>query len=281
MKIKATVLEKPKKHPVTGVMIATPAFRGEITNPYYVSLHQTMSLMQSRGIVGMHGIYSGESMVHVARNILVGQFMATPALSHLFFIDADMQWRGEDFMRLLEWTADPDVAIVCAAYPKKTLPVQFACNLPPVERRHGVLAEILDAPTGFMCIRRDALAALMAAHPEAKCHLQDKTPEAEKPFEYALFDSCIDPVTRRYLREDFTFTRRWQALGGVCWVDPQIWLGHQGLYMFSGSLEDYYQNLPPALRDSVTGDPKATESKDELAASDQVQGEGAAKAPQA
>ncbi len=268
LKFTTKIQEKPKKYPVTGVMIATPAFRGEITNPYYVSLHQTMSLMSKQGIVGMHGIYSGESMVHVARNILVAQFMAQPSLSHLFFIDADMRWSGEDFMRLLAWTADPEVAIVCAAYPKKTLPVQFACNLPPVERRKGELAEILDAPTGFMCIRRDALEKLMAAHPEAKCHLQDNTPETEKPFEYALFDSCIDPATRRYLREDFTFTRRWQKLGGVCWVDPRIWLGHQGLYMFEGSLEQYYQNLPAALKASVTG----PESKGDEAASDQVQG---------
>lgn len=236
---------------ITGVLVATPCFRGEMTHAYYVSLHETMSALAQQGILGMHAMYSGESMVHVARNILVGQFMSKPEISHMVFIDADMQWRGADVLRLLAWTADPDVAIVCAAYPKKVLPVQFACNLPKVERRKGILAEILDAPTGFMVIRRDALERLMAAHPEAKCILQDNTPAVEQPFEYALFDSCIDPETRRYLREDFTFTRRWQQLGGICWVDPQIWLGHQGLHIFSGSLEDYYVNLPPELKASV------------------------------
>lgn len=262
------------KH-VTGVLIATPCFRGEMTHPYYISLHGTMQELAAQGIASMHAVYSGESMVHVARNILVAQFMAKKELSHMIFIDADMQWQGKDVLRLLAWTQDPEVAIVCAAYPKKTLPVQFACNLPKVERRHGPLAEILDAPTGFMVIRRDALAKLMAAHPEAKCHLQDATPPDEQPFEYALFDSCIDPETRRYLREDFTFTRRWQQLGGVCWVDPQIWLGHQGLHMFSGSLENYYQNLPPALKASVAGPaaPVAPESKGNEAASKQAQGE--------
>ncbi len=231
------------KFPVTCLMIATPCFRGEMTHAYYLSLHNTMMTLSMNNIHGMHSMYAGESMVHVARNILLAQFMASPC-SHIFFIDADMQWAAEDVLRMLKHTEDPECGIVCCAYPKKSLPVTFACNLPTEEKRKGDLAAIYDAPTGFMVCRRDAIQKLMDANPEAKCLLRNPTPPAEEPYEYALFDSLIDPKDRRYLREDFTFTRRWQALGETLWVDPLVTLGHQGLHMFTGSLHDFVVSQP-------------------------------------
>lgn len=248
---------KKLKDFVKGVSLATPCFRGELTQPYYVSCHDTMVKLAEADVPVVHSIYAGESMVHVARNILISQFMANPDLSHIFFVDNDIQWRGEDFLRLLAWTEDPEVGIVCCAYPKKTMPIRFACNLPPVEKRKGDLAAIHDAPTGFMCIRRDIIQRLMDAHPGAKCFLQDGAPPEHQRYEYALFDSLIDPATRHYLREDFCFTRRVQQLGETVWVDPKVWLGHHGQHCFFGSLEHYYQTLPEELRASVTGPPKS------------------------
>ncbi len=227
-----------KNFPITSLMIATPCYRGEMTHPYYVSLHNTMQALAQAGIQGVHCLYAGESMVHVARNILLAQFMASP-MSHIFFIDADISWNPGDVLRMLQHTDDPECGIVCCTYPKKSLPITFACNLPPEEKRKGDLAAIYDAPMGFTVMRKDAIAKLMEANPDAKCVIRNPRPPEEAEFEYALFDSCIDPKDRRYLREDFTFTRRWQALGETLWVDPLVTLGHQGLHMFTGSLHDY------------------------------------------
>lgn len=252
-----------KNYPVTGVMLATPCFRGEMTHPYYVSLHDTMMSLGQAGVHGFHSLYAGESMVHVARNILIAQFMATP-MSHLFFIDADMQWTPSDVLRMIRHTDDQDCGIVCCAYPKKVLPVTFACNLPPEEKRKGDLAAIYDAPTGFMVCRRDAIQKLMDANPQAKCVIRNPCPPEQKPYEYALFDSLIDPKDRRYLREDFTFTRRWQAIGETLWVDPMVVLGHQGLHMFTGSLHGYIV----AGQSQFPQEPAEAESSDTRPASD-------------
>jgi hypothetical protein len=83
----------------------------------------------------------------------------------------------------------------------------------------------LDAGTGFMRVQRSALTKLIDAHPEVKYHKEGGGDR------WAIFDCIIHEG--RYLSEDYTFCRRWQALGGEVWVDytsPN--LGHQGSYTF-------------------------------------------------
>ena len=40
----------------------------------------------------------------------------------------------------------------------------------------------------------------------------------------------------RSLSEDWTFCRRWQALGGDIWADSRVLLNHIGHYEFKGDL---------------------------------------------
>jgi hypothetical protein len=54
----------------------------------------------------------------------------------------------------------------------------------------------------------------------------------------------IDPESRRYLSEDYTFCRRWQEMGGDVWLDPRTALNHIGHYTFRGN-----------IRKLLTGDP--------------------------
>jgi hypothetical protein len=49
-----------------------------------------------------------------------------------------------------------------------------------------------------------------------------------------LFDTTIDPETRHYLSEDYTFCARWRALGGKIWLDTKSILSHSGTYEFVG-----------------------------------------------
>ena len=44
----------------------------------------------------------------------------------------------------------------------------------------------------------------------------------------------IDPETGTYLSEDFTFCRRWSAIGGEVWLDASISLTHAGRASFRG-----------------------------------------------
>ena len=95
--------------------------------------------------------------------------------------------------------------------------------------------EVLDGPTGFMMIRREALQRM---HEHYKETLTCKNDHQNRDFEEycALFDCMIDPDTHRYLSEDYAFCRRWQQMGDKIFADCNTTLGHVGNLPFTGSL---------------------------------------------
>ena len=103
------------------------------------------------------------------------------------------------------------------------------------ERRtlHG-FATAAYAGTGFMMVKREALLRMGAAHPELRfrsVHARHMPPSDNL---CALFDCLIDPETGAYLSEDYSFCRRWRALGGEVWLDLASRLTHTGADDFAG-----------------------------------------------
>jgi hypothetical protein len=43
------------------------------------------------------------------------------------------------------------------------------------------------------------------------------------------------------LSEDYTFSRRWQDMGGEIWLDPSISLNHYGSFNFQGNPQQIIQ----------------------------------------
>ena len=90
------------------------------------------------------------------------------------------------------------------------------------------LVRLKDAGTGFMCIEKSVIQKLFDKHPEMK-YVNDINVDMKfEPFMYALFDTMIDPDSRRYLSEDYTFCRLWQNMGGTIYLDPRTALNHVG-----------------------------------------------------
>ena len=225
-------------NPATRLFIATPCFGAQLHAGYVASLLQTSNMLTRMNLPHIPGFLPGDSLVTRARNVLVAQFMATD-YTHFFFIDGDLQWEKESVLRLL--AASEKHEVCCGVYPKKCIPAVFPCNFLPgsAEKLNqdpdtGYI-EIKDIPTGFMMIRREALVRMMAAYPERKCTFRHDCPEAERPFEYALFDCFIDE-DGRYLSEDYGFSRLWQKIGGQVWMDPQIQLTHWGQHAFNADI---------------------------------------------
>jgi hypothetical protein len=81
---------------------------------------------------------------------------------------------------------------------------------------------------------------------------------------YALFDTMIDPVDRRYLSEDYTFCRRWQEIGGDIWLDPSISLNHYGHFCFQGNPQNIIQWGPAPAPEVVKQDIKTLDLPDEV-----------------
>jgi hypothetical protein len=96
---------------------------------------------------------------------------------------------------------------------------------------------ILDGPTGFMLIKREVITKMNEHFKETLDCMND---HQNRDFDTycALFDCMIDPVSRRYLSEDYAFCRRWQQMGGKIHAHVQTTLGHVGNLPFSGKLSE-------------------------------------------
>lgn len=239
--------------------IATPCYGGMMMEPYFKSVLRLVFFADKHGIPLQFGTIANESLVTRARNTLVAFFMQSDA-THLLFIDGDIEFKVEDFLRL--YGADKDVVV--GAYPKKglawnqiknfvlstpncdpsTIPAagaDYAINFQfkdpaakTVEIENG-LVRVKDAGTGFMMIKREVIQKMMDNHPELKYNNDLNVDKSIDKFSFALFDTMIEESSKRYLSEDYTFCRRWQNMGGEIWLDPSISLNHYGTTGFQGN----------------------------------------------
>lgn len=244
--------------------IATPCYGGALTEPYFRSVIKLMTFFNSHKIPLAFGTIANESLVTRARNVLLAYFLNSD-YTHLMFVDADIEFKVEDLLKL--YVHDKDVVV--GAYPKKgvnwthiknsialdpkkelspqqvgALGSDYAINFKfknketkTVEVENGLI-KLHDAGTGFMMIKREAILKMIEKHPELKYNndVQMGNVDLKDNF-YALFDTMIDPVDKRYLSEDYTFCRRWQAMGGDIYLDPSISLNHYGSFCFQGNPE--------------------------------------------
>jgi hypothetical protein len=265
--------------------IATPCYGGQLNEPYFRSVIKLMTFFNGHSIPLAFGTIANESLVTRARNVLLAYFLASD-YTHLLFIDADIEFNVEDVLKL--YVHDKDVIV--GAYPKKGVAwdrirsnildpnnkektltdreiaaygSDYAINFKFVNKEQRTIAvengiiKLHDAGTGFMMIKREAILKMIKAYPEFKynndVNIQN---DSLKEHFYALFDTMIDPIDRRYLSEDYTFCRRWQEIGGDIWLDPSISLNHYGHFCFQGNPEaiiNFNEGQPsePRLPDEV------------------------------
>lgn len=263
--------------------IATPCYGGQLMEPYFRSTIKLLTFFNQHQIPIAFGTIANESLVTRARNVLLAYFLNSD-YTHLLFIDADIEFQVEDVLKL--YAHDKDVAV--GAYPKKGVAWQrikenmqlpengtqaftdkeiaaygsdYAVNFKFLNRElkqiavENGLIKLHDAGTGFMMIKREAILKLLKAYPELKYNndVTINNTQLNDHF-YALFDTMIDPVDKRYLSEDYTFCRRWQEIGGDIWLDPSISLNHYGHFCFQGNPQaiiQWEENALPEKKEPV------------------------------
>lgn len=206
-----------------------------------------------------------ESLVQRARNYCAEEFLKSNA-THLMFIDADIEFDPMDvfaLMLLSNKTMGYDVA--CGPYPLKNIAwekVKIAVDKGLGDSDPNSLAEystdyvfnvdasvksfnlnepflVSEAGTGFMCIPRYVLEEFRKSYPE-----QDYTPDHVRSVGFdgskkitCFFDCEIDPISNRYLSEDYWFCNKISKIGLKIGMCPWIKLNHVGMYKFDGNLE--------------------------------------------
>lgn len=141
---------------------------------YMQSLIKLQIRLMRENIQLMIDTTENESLVHRARNVSIGRFMQKTDCDYFMFIDADVDFDPEAVVRLIKSGHDVSVAV----YPKKVvmwdqakkavetgderdmsmLSSSLVVNI-GAEKRSVVngFVEVLDGPTGFMMIKREAL----------------------------------------------------------------------------------------------------------------------------
>ena len=248
------------------IFIATPCYGGQLTEAYFRSTIRLLTFCNQHQIPIAFGTIANESLVTRARNVLVAYFLQSD-FSRLMFIDADIEFQVEDVIKLI--AHNKEVAV--GAYPKKGVNWQriresvkqteepyddkaiasfgsdYAINFKFINREAKQIAiengliRLHDGATGFMMIKREVILKMIEKYPELKYNNDLNTPPELNPHFYAFFDTMIDPKDRRYLSEDYTFSRRWQEIGGEIWLDPSISLNHYGSFNFQGNPQQIIQ----------------------------------------
>lgn len=288
------------------LFVATPMFGGQCYGTFARSIADLSALCTHHGIQVRFYFLFNESLIPRGRNYSCSEFLRSGD-SHLLFIDADIGFNAKDVISMLalqsENPEDDQYDILAAPYPKKAISWEkvvqavnkgFADDNPqnlekfvgdyvfnPVDGTSFIAldkpAEIMEAGTGFMMIRRNTLEKFAAAYPKQSYrpdHVRTEHFDGSTEI-HAFFDCPIDgkymhiehelkvfleqnpdathekilefindpnktsvEYSKRYLSEDYAFTQMCRKIGLKLWLCGWINLTHTGTMQFGGSLQD-------------------------------------------
>lgn len=220
------------------VMLAMATHR-DIPPETVVSLLETQRACQERGIPFEAYFGKGSSLVHHARSKIAWYYRWRTICTHIFWVDSDIAWRAEDFLRLLAIGTVKEC--VTGSYPGRREGaghfVRFLGEEAAADE-HGLLP-IKDTGLGFACVQRRVIEELANKAPQARFpDCNDGEPIAH------IFRMGMDGEMA--MGEDYAFWADVRALGYGVYVDPTIRLGHIGPKVFRGCLMDVLTNATQA-----------------------------------
>ncbi len=244
----------------THLFVATPCYGGLVTQRYMQSICGLMEYGNRKGLAVSVELLGYDSLITRGRNTLMTTFLDAPTATHLMFIDADIGFTPDQVDRMLTF----DAPVTAGAYPLKILHYDQAameraqagealetaqlryvgapCQGAERREQNGFVTADF-AGTGFMLIQRGVFEKMMAAYPETRFTAShNRATPNPSPNQYALFDCIIEKETGHYLSEDYTFCKRWRAVGGEVWLDTTSKLMHIGPHEFVGDASVRVQN---------------------------------------
>jgi len=266
MKIQIDVAElaKTKK-----LFLATPMYGGACSGMYTRSVMELCIILTQMKIPFVPYFLFNESLITRARNYCADEFMRSDC-THMLFIDSDIGFNAHDIIAMLALQSeDSDFDIMGAPYPKKTIcweKIKMAVDKGFADEDPGKLekyvgdfvfnpkegvkeiplgqpVEVLEVGTGFMMIRRKTFEVLnkrfskLLYKPD---HVRSEHFDGTREI-MMYFQADIDPVSKRYLSEDYWFCQKVQEASLKTWLCPWMKTNHVGSYIFGGSMIDLAQ----------------------------------------
>lgn len=236
------------------LVLCTPMYGAAISSAYMHSCMELQRLCNQLNINFEYLFLINESLITRARNKLCRLFLEIKDATHLLFIDADIEFKPVDIIRLIQ--ADKD--IIGCPYALKCIDWNIVSNVakggeynPDILSTAGItgvynlydmnskesVREVYELGTGVMLIKREVLDSMMINNPENYI-LLDSPSELILPLEqrkyYKFFDT--ETIDHRYLSEDYMFCRKWHELGGKIYLLIDAETKHWGSYGFKHAL---------------------------------------------
>ena len=155
--------------------------------------------------------------ISAARSIMLRKALDAKA-DVIIFLDHDLSWEPQDLLDLIE--AEGDVVAGTYRYKKPGdhymgLPLPDVDGFPQV-REDGAV-KMHSIPAGFLKVTKQAINRFIQAHPEL-CYGDAFAPHVDL-FNHGAFEGV-------WYGEDYSFSRRWRALGGDIWCLPHLNINH-------------------------------------------------------
>jgi hypothetical protein len=220
------------------VYIGLLAHDGKNVSQTTLSLLTAQSEVLSLGCNVLHNFVVGCALQDHARNAMCWDFLNT-GHDDMIMVDSDVSWQSGCVAKLLSYPVD----VVAGVYRKRLEPEEYAVRWRYDQQflvgdpETGLL-EVEAVPAGFMRITRNCLLKMTE-------HYKDRAYTDDLYGGRKTIDLWNYGVTERRLwGEDFAFCKRWRDIGGKVWVDPDMDLGHSGLWTFQGNLGKWLRSRP-------------------------------------
>jgi hypothetical protein len=259
------------------LFLAAPMYGGVCAGMFAKSVADLSSMCTANGIELRSYFLFNESLITRARNYCVDEFMRS-GCTHLMFIDSDIGFDPRDVLAMLALQSDDsEYDVLAGPYPKKCISwekIKLAVDKGVADEDPNVLerfvgdyvfnpkggggniridqpVEVMEVGTGFMMTRRSAFEKFENSFPEYSYkpdHVRTEAFDGSREI-MQYFQAEIDPVSKRYLSEDYWFCQKLISIGGKIWYCPWMKLQHVGSYIFGGSLTDLASIGAPATAD--------------------------------
>lgn len=248
------------------LFLATPMYGGNCVGMYTRAVADLSAVCAKYGIPLQLYFLFNESLITRARNYCADEFLRSDA-THMLFLDSDIGFNPQDVLAMLAIQDDEsDYDVIGAPYPKKCISWEkvkqavdkgiadedpnrlekfvgdYVFNPKGGQREIpiGEPVEVMEIGTGFMMIRRKTFEKYKETFPNLSYkpdHIRTAAFDGSREI-HAYFDCIIDPVSKRYLSEDYMFCYNVQKAGMKVWFCPWMQTQHVGTYVFGGSLAD-------------------------------------------
>ena len=268
-----------------GLFLATPMYGGMCAGMFAKSTADLSALCTQYGIPLQIYFLFNESLITRARNYCCDEFMRSTS-EHMLFIDSDIGFNPQDVIAMMALQAqEPEkYEIIGGPYPKKCISwekIKAAVDKGIADEDPNVLekfvgdfvfnpkggqqsiaisepCEVLEIGTGFMMVTKNAMQKFADKYPEylyRPDHVRTEHFDGSREI-MMFFQAEVDPVSKRYLSEDYWFCQKAQAAEIKTWFCPWMKLQHVGSYIFGGSLADL-----ASIGAAATADPGALGGK--------------------